>query len=43
MIFICCISVPLDEDFYSCRSTDAAFSVNGPDETGEESLSPAYR
>ena len=24
-------------------STDAAFSVNGPDETGEESLSPAFR
>ena len=43
MIFICYFFVLLDEDFYSYRSTDAAFSVDGPDETGEESLSPAFR
>ena len=43
MIFICSFPVLLDEDFYSYRSNDPAFSVNSPDETGEESLSPAFR
>ena len=42
MIFISYFRVLLDEDFYSCRSTDAAFSVNGPDDN-EERVSPAFR
>ena len=42
MIFNSYFPIILDEDFYSCRSTDAVFSVNGPDDN-EKSLSPAFR